>query len=299
MESRNEIVIQTRSCTDLDKELTSLLADGYRLDMIMPADAPRVALLSKKDQQVRLTTNPQSEISNPKSKGRAGMEYRDLIPDRLGGRLIASHIRINEAGDVPDYVHYHQLDFQMIYCKAGSIRVVYEDQGPPFVLNAGDCVLQPPGIRHRVLESSESAEVIEISSPAEHETWVEHEIALPTKDVNVDRDFSGQRFVRSVAASASWHSHGYVAYRDVGIYQACRGFADVRVGRFRADGPPANFGRGNTIFAFVLSGEVKVSGAKKTRTLGDGNSIVLPAGHAYTVRALTEAEVLEVSLYGL
>ena len=30
--------------------------------------------------------------------GRAGMHYRDLIPDRQGGRFIASHIRIPRAG---------------------------------------------------------------------------------------------------------------------------------------------------------------------------------------------------------
>src|SRR5262245_23915123 len=30
--------------------------------------------------------------------GRAGMQYRDLIPGRLGGRYIASHIRITEGG---------------------------------------------------------------------------------------------------------------------------------------------------------------------------------------------------------
>jgi len=34
--------------------------------------------------------------------GRAGMLYRDLIPNRLGGRFIASHIRIPDAGPVPD-----------------------------------------------------------------------------------------------------------------------------------------------------------------------------------------------------
>ena len=34
--------------------------------------------------------------------GRAGMEYRDLIPDRYGGRFIASHLRIPKAGPVPD-----------------------------------------------------------------------------------------------------------------------------------------------------------------------------------------------------
>jgi hypothetical protein len=44
---------------------------------------------------------------------------------------------------------------------------------------AGDMVLQPPGIRHRVLESSPGLEVVEISCPALHETFADHEMELP------------------------------------------------------------------------------------------------------------------------
>ena len=55
----------------------------------------------------------------------------------------------------------------MIYCYKGWVRVVHEDQRPSFILQAGDCVLQPPEIRHQVLECSPGLEVIEISSPAE------------------------------------------------------------------------------------------------------------------------------------
>ena len=43
--------------------------------------------------------------------GRAGMRYRDLIPSRLGGSIIASHIRIPDGGPVPDVVHYHTVGF--------------------------------------------------------------------------------------------------------------------------------------------------------------------------------------------
>jgi hypothetical protein len=46
--------------------------------------------------------------------GRAGMHYRDLIPTRLGGSIIASHIRIPDGGPVPDMVHYHRVGFQLI-----------------------------------------------------------------------------------------------------------------------------------------------------------------------------------------
>ncbi len=138
--------------------------------------------------------------------GRAGMRYRDLIPGRLGGSFIASHIHIPDAGPVPDYVHFHHVRFQMIFCAKGWVRLVYEDQGEPFVLEAGDCVLQPPRIRHRVLECSADLEVVEIGCPAEHETIVEHTIELPTAELRPDREFTGQRFTRHRASQAVWQA---------------------------------------------------------------------------------------------
>jgi hypothetical protein len=59
--------------------------------------------------------------------GRAGMHYRDLVPDRLGGAFIASHIRILEGGPVADYVHFHKIRFQTIFCRKGWVRVAYEE----------------------------------------------------------------------------------------------------------------------------------------------------------------------------
>ncbi len=111
--------------------------------------------------------------------GRAGMQYRDLIPDRLGGSIIASHIRIPDGGPVPDMVHFHKVGFQLIFCVGGWVDVVYEDQGPPMRLTRGDCFIQPPEIRHRVLEASDNVEVIEIGVPAEHVTEIDHDMELP------------------------------------------------------------------------------------------------------------------------
>src|SRR5215467_8642127 len=120
-------------------------------------------------------------------EGRADMLYRDLIPSRLGGRFTASQILIPTRGPVPDYVHYHRVRFQMIFCKNGWVRVVYEDQGPPFVMHAGDCVLQPPEIRHRVLEASPGLEVVEIACPAVHQTFADHSLPLPNEGFDPDR----------------------------------------------------------------------------------------------------------------
>jgi hypothetical protein len=47
-------MIKTQLCADLDKEIELLTNDGYRLDMITPADSPREVQLSKNEKIVRL-----------------------------------------------------------------------------------------------------------------------------------------------------------------------------------------------------------------------------------------------------
>ncbi|MFK5956981.1 MAG: cupin domain-containing protein [Planctomycetota bacterium] len=208
---------------------------GFRLDAIFPADAPRTAEMSADGVRLRLEIDaPAIETAHGDwVAGRAGMEYRDLLPSRLGGAVIASHIRIRDGGLVPDYVHYHEVGFQIIYCKSGWVKVVYEDQGEPFVLQAGDCVLQPPKIRHRVLECSDGLEVFEVGCPAEHRTLVEHELELPNAATNPGRLFANQRFVRHQVAQAIWEPWSVEGFesRDLGIADATQGLADARVVR--------------------------------------------------------------------
>jgi quercetin dioxygenase-like cupin family protein len=233
--------------------------------------------------------------------GRAGMRYRDLIPGRLGGSIIASHIRIPDAGPVPDMVHYHTVGFQLIFCYSGWVRLVYEDQGPPFKLLAGDCVIQPPQIRHRVLEASENLQVIEIGVPAEHVTTVDHEMELPTSVVRPDREFGGQVFCRAEVATAvwtPWRLPGFEA-RDTGIGAATRGVASVHVAR-PATGMKAIASRhtSDILFAFVLSGSMTLSAqAQGSHHLSEGDAYVIPPDLITTLKdASPDLRLLEVSL---
>ncbi|MGQ0733289.1 MAG: cupin domain-containing protein [Acidobacteriota bacterium] len=214
--------------------------------------------------------------------GRAGMQYRDLIPGRLGGSIIASHIRIPDAGPVPDMVHYHTVGFQLIYCYQGWVRLVYEDQGPPFVLAANDCVIQPPKIRHRVLEASENLQVIEIGVPAAHVTTVDHEMTLPTAAFNPTRDFGGQTFCRSEASAAIWQPwrlDGFEA-RETGIGAATSGVASVQVARVA--GPTTRQITSHTAdihFTFVLSGSATLEGeGQGSHVVAEGDAFVVPPG---------------------
>jgi mannose-6-phosphate isomerase-like protein (cupin superfamily) len=236
--------------------------------------------------------------------GRAGMRYRDLIPDRWGGRFIASVITIPHAGPVPDYVHFHRVRFQMIFVKAGWVRVVYEGQGDPFVMQAGDCVLQPPGIRHRVLESSDGLEVIEIGSPAEHETVADWSLELPTAETEPERVFDGQRFVRHLAEAAryaAWRHPGWEC-RDTGIGEATGGLAGARVVRrvpSTLDLEPSWIAH-DTEFAqlVVLAGSVviEVEGEHSVELI-NGDSAAIPGGVRYRLSgATTDCELLDVTL---
>ncbi len=234
--------------------------------------------------------------------GRAGMRYRDLIPDRQGGRFIASHIHIPDGGPVPDYTHYHKIHFQMIYCHKGWVRVVYEDQGESFVMNPGDCVLQPPEIRHQVLECSPNLEVIEIACPAAHETWADHDLALPTDRVAADRLFSGQRFVRHVAEQARWLPWVDAGFdcRDTGINEATGGIAGVEVIRRTGDFPqtPRHHHHGRLFLGFMLNGTSRISCQNNdTALLSAGDSYVVPPDHEYQLEDCSkDFELLQVTV---
>lgn len=234
--------------------------------------------------------------------GRAGMHYRDLVPSRLGGSIIASHIRIPDGGPVPDMVHYHKVGFQLIFCINGWVDVVYEDQGPPMRLTPGDCFIQPPEIRHRVLEASDMVEVIEIGVPAEHVTEIDHDMTLPTAHLRPDREWDGQKVVYNQAKTAEWTPFrlpGFVS-RDTTICENTKGVAGVHVIRKgEGDSPWASHDT-DILFSFVIRGGVTLHGEDRTPfVLEAGDAFVVPPHMKTRLTDATEDfELLEVSLPG-
>ena len=302
------------ACRDLTATIAEYEARGLRLDMIAPADAPRTALMSGPDGRVHLESSqpapcrpdwsPDALVviradTATDAPGRAGMHYRDLIPSRMDGRFIVSRISIPEGGPVPDYVHYHRVGFQIIYCLHGWVRVLYQDQGPALTMVAGDCVLQPPGIRHRVLEASPGLTVLEVASPAEHETWRDHTLELPTAVILPARTFEGQRFVHSIAATSPWQPGPWPGFevQETGIGAASAGHGEVR--RLRSRPPEARTERlrQQRVFSLLMSisGRLTVHGP----TLGEhrldpGDACLIPTGAEFSLSAASPSEWLWV-----
>ena len=297
--SEREIV-----CADLNAAIDDLCRDGFRLDLIYPADEPHTAVLSRQGEHVRVTSRPgapqpqglppfaseflliRADASG--GEGRAGMLYRDLIPGRLGGRYIASLISIPEGGPVADWVHFHRIALQMIYVRRGWVRVVYEDQGDPFVMREGDLVLQPPEIRHQVLESSAGLEVVEIGAPALHATFAEHELQLPNGS-EPSRVFGGQRFLRHVAAETPWTLYCGGEAQQSAASDATNGLAEVRTIRGDVAVPPHD---GELVFGFVLDGSATLDG---DHDIGTGDAFVIPPSTPWRItQASPDFRLLQV-----
>jgi hypothetical protein len=103
---------------------------------------------------------------------RSYAKYRDLgIAAATGGLARAHVIKMIPPCD-PALVskrHYHDVDFQMIYVLKGWIKGEYEGAGE-VTMREGACWLQPPRIKHTVLDYSDDCELLEIILPADFAT---------------------------------------------------------------------------------------------------------------------------------
>jgi mannose-6-phosphate isomerase-like protein (cupin superfamily) len=103
---------------------------------------------------------------------RAYAHYRDLgIAKATGGMVQAHVIRFVPPCDPAQVskLHYHDVRFQMVYVLKGWIKTELEGEGA-HVMRAGSCWIQPPRIKHRVLDYSDDCEVLEIVLPADFKT---------------------------------------------------------------------------------------------------------------------------------
>jgi len=97
--------------------------------------------------------------------------YRDLGMSKATNGLLQAHvIRLIPPCDpkVVSKRHYHDIDVQMIYVLKGWIKGEYD--GQVITMREGGAWLQPPKIKHTVLDYSDDCELFEIILPAEFET---------------------------------------------------------------------------------------------------------------------------------
>lgn len=103
---------------------------------------------------------------------RAYVRYRDLGIAAATHGLAQAHV-IRLIGPCnPDEVsklHFHDIEFQMVYVLNGWVKTYLEGQGET-LMQQGSCWTQPPKIKHLIRDYSDNCELLEIILPAEFRT---------------------------------------------------------------------------------------------------------------------------------
>lgn len=103
---------------------------------------------------------------------RAYAKYRDLgIKDATHGLAQAHVIRLQGPCNPQEVskLHYHDVEFQMVYVLKGWVKTYLEGQGET-TMREGSCWTQPPKIRHMILDYSDDVELLEVILPADFKT---------------------------------------------------------------------------------------------------------------------------------
>ena len=103
---------------------------------------------------------------------RAYAKYRDLgIADATHGLAQAHVIRLQGPCNPEEVskLHFHAVDFQMVYVLKGWVKTYMEGQGET-LMKEGSAWTQPPRVKHMILDYSDDVELLEVILPAEFKT---------------------------------------------------------------------------------------------------------------------------------
>jgi uncharacterized cupin superfamily protein len=103
---------------------------------------------------------------------RSYAKYRDLgIGEATQGLAQAHVIRLVGPCNPAEVskLHFHDVDFQMVYVLKGWVKTYMEGQGET-LMKQGSSWTQPPRIKHMILDYSDDVELLEVILPAEFKT---------------------------------------------------------------------------------------------------------------------------------
>jgi hypothetical protein len=126
---------------------------------------------ARKTKTQRFTVSHLNEKDFKRDGLRPYARYRDLGIAKATGGLAQAHV-IRLVPPCTDEVrkrHAHAVELQLVYVLKGWIKNEFEGHGEQ-LMRAGTSWLQPPNIKHTVLDYSDDCEMLEIIVPAKFDT---------------------------------------------------------------------------------------------------------------------------------
>jgi hypothetical protein len=136
----------------------------------LTARAPAAVKRARPKQRIAISHHREEDF---KADGlRAYAQYRDLgVAEASQGLARAHVIRLIGPCDPAEVskLHFHDVDFQMVYVLKGWVKTYMEGQGET-LMKEGSSWTQPPRIRHLIMDYSDDVELLEVILPAEFKT---------------------------------------------------------------------------------------------------------------------------------
>ena len=135
-----------------------------------PAAKPKPVKKARPKQTIAISHHREEDF---KADGlRTYAQYRDLgIADATHGLAQAHVIRLIGPCNPAEVskLHYHDVEFQMVYVLKGWVKTYMEGQGET-LMKEGSAWTQPPRIKHLIMDYSDDVELLEVILPAEFKT---------------------------------------------------------------------------------------------------------------------------------
>ena len=136
----------------------------------VPAPKAKPAKKVRPKQRIAISHHREEDF---KADGlRTYAHYRDLgIADASHGLAQAHVIRLIGPCNPAEVskLHYHDVEFQMVYVLKGWVKTYMEGQGET-LMKEGSAWTQPPRIKHLIMDYSDDVELLEVILPAEFKT---------------------------------------------------------------------------------------------------------------------------------
>jgi uncharacterized cupin superfamily protein len=136
------------------------------------AAKPKTASKAKARPKQRIAISHHREEDFKADGLRTYAQYRDLgIAEASHGLAQAHVIRLIGPCNPAEVskLHYHDVEFQMVYVLKGWVKTYMEGQGET-LMKQGSAWTQPPRIKHLIMDYSDDVELLEVILPAEFKT---------------------------------------------------------------------------------------------------------------------------------
>jgi mannose-6-phosphate isomerase-like protein (cupin superfamily) len=101
----------------------------------------------------------------------SGNEYRELsVGETSDGRIGIRHVRAIKPLDSATGWHWHDMDVHVVFVLKGRLTFRFQGVEGDVVLGPGDCISQPAGVPHNVIDRSADLELLEITLPQRFNT---------------------------------------------------------------------------------------------------------------------------------